>query len=279
MAQDSQNIDFLYDFLYVDKFRVNSWFAQLFNEGVLTTFKSTHSATGTISNGISGGIPGVAKGALGSIEQAQDSHERSFNTEWSLPLTLLDALDENNFIHKDLQSTPVGSLVLLSGNMQFTDVGMLQKIWDPASKVILQTQKTTHQNKSEATSFKNLMSSFGDILRAMPPEPQVHIQGEDGLTSWASLRPESMTVNASTLALAHGSFLEGTWHILAVLDAAPSNYGGNGVPRINNSDMADAMAEVLTMVRRLVGRDEISYSVSPVLIFRQSHSATAIAAE
>lgn len=277
--QDSQSIDFLYDFLYVDKARVNSWFAQLFNEGVLTTFKSTHSATGTISDNVSGSIPGLIKGTLSSMEGAQDSHERSFNTEWSLPLTLLDALDENKFIHRDLRCTPVGSMVLLSGNMQLTDVGMLQKIWDPAIKVITQTQKTTHQNKNQAANFKNLMGSFGDILRAMPPEPQVHIQDKDGMTSWASLRPESMTVNASTLALAHGSFLEGTWHILAVLDATPSNYGGDGIPRINNGDMADSMAEVLTMVRRLVGRDEISYSVSPVLIFRQSHSAPTASAD
>lgn len=271
MAQDSQSIDFLYDFLYVDKPRVNSWFAQLFDEGVLTAFKSTHSSTGTFSSDVSGGMPGVARGGLKSVDGTQDGHERNYNTEWSLPLTLLDALDEHGYIHSSIASAEIGSLVLVSGHVQLTDMTMLQKIWAPAIKIMSADMKVTHQNRAEVTKFKELLSTFGDVVNAMPPEAQLYIKDKSGETVWASLKENHMIVNASTLALTHGARVQGTWHILAALDAKPDlEVEETVVEALNTGDLGEVMTNVLDMVRKLVGRSHDAYAITPILIFRKT---------
>lgn len=155
-----------------------------------------------------------------------------------------------------------------------TDVGMLQKIWDPTIKIMLRDQKTTHQNKAALTALKDQLGGFGDAIRAMPAEPQAHFRDPSGNTYWASIRPEHMTVNASTLALAHGSFVDGTWHVLAVLDAQPSMHDANGRDRISTGDMSETMMQVLQLVRTLVGRDESAYAITPIMIFRKTTSTT-----
>ncbi|CAM4134884.1 hypothetical protein [Kerstersia similis] len=266
----SQTTDFLFDFLYVDKIRVSSWFAQLFNDGVLTSLKNSTSTTESTVARVEGGIPAVAKAGASINGALTEQQEHSYNTEWSLPLTLLDALDERGFIHRDAQRASVGSLVLVSGDMQLTDVGMLQRIWDPSIKIMLQEQKVTHQNKASLAALKSQFAGFGDAIRAMPPEPQVHLRDADGNAYWASLRPEHMIVNATTLALAHGPFLAGTWYALAVLDARPSLHDTDSMQSINTGELGETMKEVLKLVRRLVGRDEVSSAITPIMIFRKT---------
>lgn len=267
---DSQATDFLFDFLYVDKVRVASWFAQLFNEGVLTGLKNSTVTSESSATRVEGGIAAIAKAGASLNGSLTEQQEHSYSTEWSLPLTLLDTLDGRGFIHRDAQRATVGSMVLVSGEMQLTDVGMLQRIWDPSIKIMLQEQKVTHQNKASLAALKNQFAGFGDAIRAMPPEPQVHLRDDDGNAYWASLRPEHMIVNATTLALAHGPFVAGTWHALAVLDARPSMHDTDSMRSINTGELGETMKEVLKLVRRLVGRDEVSSAITPIMIFRKT---------
>ncbi|TAL90936.1 MAG: hypothetical protein EPN62_00965 [Candidimonas sp.] len=275
MAQGSPSIDFLYDFLYVDKPRVSSWFAQMFDEGVLTTFKSTSNTTIQASGEASVGIPLTAKGSLQGSGSATKGNERNYNAEWSLPLTLLDALDENGYIHRSIGAAEIGSLVLVSGNVQLTDITMLQKIWSPAIKIMSANMKVTHQNKGDVAKFKELLATFGEIINAMPPESQLYIKDNSGETVWASLKEDHMIVNASTLALTHGARVQGTWHILAALDAKPDvEVEESVVEALNTGDLGDVMINVLDMVRKIVGRSHDAYAITPILIFRKTIPTT-----
>lgn len=277
MAQDLQNTDFLYDFLYVDKPRVGSWFAQMFDEGVLTTFKRYHRETNSSTGDLSGGVPGVMKGGMSALTGAEEGHERNYSTEWSLPLTLLDALDEHGYIHRRIETAEIGSLVLVSGHVQLTDMQMLQKIWSPAIKIISSDLKITHSNKTEINKFKQLLVTFGEVVNAMPPEPQLYIKNKDGETVWASLKDEHMIINTSTLALAHGAHVQGTWHILAALDAKPDIPEERMVMKaLNTGDLGETMTSVLDLVRTLVGRSHDAYAITPILIFRQTSPSEAL---
>ncbi|MFU2052924.1 hypothetical protein [Bordetella hinzii] len=274
MDQDSPSIDFLYDFLYVDKPRVHSWLAQLFDEGVLKTFKHSSSTSDTSEGTV--GIKAVVQGGLKHNGTVTEGQERVYDAEWSLPILLIDRLDEIGHITKDIVSARIGDLVMVAGRMELTDVQTLQKMWSPAIKLMIAEQKVTHANKQEVAKLKETLAHFGEAISAMPPDAQLYMRDRTEVAVWASLRAEHTIINTSTLALAHGAAIAGQWMMLAVLDSKPDweNPFAEGGPMINTSDMAETMHAVLNLVRKLAGRSAGAYGVTPIAIFRPVLRAT-----
>lgn len=96
VVQDSQNIDFLTDFLYIDQRRVNSLIAQLVRSGLLTSYKEEFSETDSRSGefGLKLGLDAKTIG----IQQDSQRVVREYDSSHSLPLMLLDLLDAYQFI-------------------------------------------------------------------------------------------------------------------------------------------------------------------------------------
>lgn len=267
MAQDSQSIEFIYDFLYLDRSRIDSWLAQFFDEGVLRSFKQTGTATESNNNDVSTDIK-IIGAKLSSGGSATEGHEKVFDSQWSLPLMLIDRLDEAGMINHDVTSAALGELVRMIGNVQMTDIAMLQSIWKPAIGVLVSQQKVTPGSKSAISILKKTLDHLGDVINAMPASPQIYIKDSSSIGAWASLKEDCILVNPATLALAHGASIKGEWRILAVLDAKPDNSEEQAIPPINTSDIAEMMNSVMNLVRTLVGRSQDAYALTPIAIYR-----------
>ncbi|RIQ17435.1 hypothetical protein D0846_12060 [Bordetella avium] len=210
------------------------------------------------------------QGGLKHNGTVTEGQERVYDAEWSLPILLIDRLDEIGHVTKNILSARIGDLVMVAGRMELTDVQTLQKMWSPAIKIMIAEQKVTHANKQELSKLKELMAHFGEAIAAMPPDAQLYMRDRTEAAVWASLRAEHTIINTSTLALAHGAAIAGEWIMLAVLDSKPDweNPFAEGGPMINTSDMAESMHGVLNLVRKLAGRSPTAYAVTPVAIFR-----------
>lgn len=269
MDQDSQNIDFLYDFVYLDRPRAQSWLAQLIAEGVPVSAKYSGAVTRAKMIEGAGGVPGVAAGKATATNSGTDTHERQFNTEWSVPLTLVDMLDGEGFLGRGLDSAQQGSLALVTGRIQLTDIGFLAQVWDAATANLLAMTKTTHANKASLDAQKKHLANIGGILKVMPKNPQIYMLTADGGVAWAVLKPEHSIVDTSMLTLTYGANIQGDWHMIAVIDALPDDHEDTAAPP---SPMGGVLArqfpEMLGPMREAVGRSADAYAVNPVAIFR-----------
>lgn len=287
MAHASQSTDSIFDFLYADVDRLKSWLAQLIEDGVPTGHKRTSQSTATDTSEVSGGmdvnaqasvliakgnVKGAVSGRLGAAEGSLSAVERSFDATWSLPLNVLDRLDEEALIERDISKATIGSIVLVSGTPRLFDIKLLQDVWKPAIGFMTGQEKVTHRNKAELTAQKSLFAAIGEVLQAMPPTPQIAMIDSSGRQVWGCVRQEHMVVDASSLALTHGSSVKGTWHVLAVLDATPDDEfdAGQSVPGSAPaySQLMESTADVLSAIRNLMGRPNGAYGITPVVIFR-----------
>ncbi len=268
MAQDLPSIDFLYDFLYLDRSRAQSWLAQLVAEGVPLSTKYQSSSTDSSKINATGGVPGVLKGGGSSTESVTETMERNFNTEWSIPLNLLDMLSEADYVRKNMVEAPIGSVVHVHGSATVIDISFMQAGWDAFGDLYLGQEKTTHANKLAKAAQKAEFAKIGTVLKFMPPMPQLHLHTSEGESVWSVLHDEHMIIDPSALTLTYGASIKGDWHILAVLDALPDV----GQPISSHIEIgrpiADGLLPVMNALREGMGRPDHAYAVSPIAIFR-----------
>lgn len=127
--QGGQSTASVFDFLYNDSRRVGSYLAQLDENGLLTEIRRGEQASKDAKRGFS--IGGQVLGTGGNVEWTPEegggeSAERVYDLFWANARELLDALDAEAMIRRDLGSAPIGSLVLLSGQMSMVDLSLLR---------------------------------------------------------------------------------------------------------------------------------------------------------
>ncbi|MBC7926100.1 MAG: hypothetical protein H7039_10640 [Bryobacteraceae bacterium] len=262
---DSPIIASLFDFLYVDRPRLASYAAQLYNDGVLSLTKKVTQVTEGKSSGVKAGLK-VLEAAFGDTGATQRLIERQFDSGWSLPLNLLDGLDEEGFIHDDIWPAGIGQVVLISGSLRILDIRLMRDLWGSAVKLARAGQKKKpDQHDTEKTVV--------EILSRLPHALQMNLigsppgRGAIAFMAWTTLNPEHMTVNPDDLAFKHGADLVGLWHCIAVVDALPEKERPQ--PVSSGREMEDAMVQMLSGLREAFGRPPQAFGVTPLLIFRK----------
>lgn len=287
MAQEEQPIDSVFDILYSDTPRIHSLYAQLFNDGLLTSLRKkfisgeTKGNTATVQGKIeaNAGIPliagGKAEGNIGGAVKSENTDaeelEQNFDTRLTLVSSFLDRLDELGFIKRNIQQASIGSIVLISGKVSMLDIGFIQKIWDPALTLALsQQQKKTPVERS--FTQKN-QKAIGDVFKKLPENTTLHVTDESN-QFWAILDNPHMISKPSSLALMHGATVKGQWNILGILDAYPDFLD----EQETNQPMEEMLSDTLFMkaytqmfeaMRPMMGRPSSSYGITPLLIFRE----------
>ncbi|MCM1128983.1 MAG: hypothetical protein NC211_03760 [Alistipes senegalensis] len=289
MVQDKQPTESVFDFLYSDTRRIRSWYAQVFPDGVLLSHSKTSKTGEHKEDGISGNVNMsagldalVAKGAVTGEATASSqtgenlsrSHERNFDTSWSLELDLLNRLDELGMINRDISSSVLGSLVLISGHSKLIDVKLMQEMWDDGTNLAIADIKITHQNKSQIKQQKDTMKSIGGVFKRLPAVPQLYLMDESGTSFWSCLNEQNMIVSSSSLALMYGTIVVDEWHVLGILDAKPDDEEKmKSVEEVKKeykqSQIAYFSSDILNVVRELMGRPKEAYGITPLLIFRK----------
>lgn len=285
MEPDSQTIESIFDIIYLDRPRVESYFAQLFPEGTLTAIKSSISEGDNSRQDIHLSL-GVVKGQMQDSMIASKTLERQYDAAWTLPITLANRLDEQGFLYRDLETAPLGQLILLSGGLQIVDIRMLKDMWEPLARFLAPEnppQNNRHQQRAaekapsppEMPPGSEFDEKVASLMRLVPHALQLNFCAGENLV-WSTLEPAMMAVTAEDFALKHGTIVPGEWHMIAVLDRRPDHKENEmaheqmllSALEQAEADLTFGVMELLDQLRGLVGRPSVAYGATPIMIFR-----------
>ncbi len=269
---DNPEENFLIDFLYVDRARIQTLSSQLFQNGHLTHTKQSTSTAETSKLGFQGGIPGVLKGNGDHNEAFTESIERQFDATWSTTLDVLRELNEKKYIVKDLENGLLGQVIQFDGNIQINDLRMLEKLWQPIIKME-GAQKIQAAKGSEKALIKKQLdenTNIAKIIELLPHMLQMRAWNYD-TAAWSTIEPSYLTINPLDLIFKHGAFIPGEWSIIGILDAKPSDVDIDYLTSKINSGtgIMAMMPDFLKGMRQALGRAPEDYGITPIAIYRK----------
>jgi len=286
-----QRKDSVFDFLYHDTGRVESFLAQLDESGSgymsgITLTESSASSKRRNSRMSAKGSIGVLEGkwerGKSPVEEESESSARTYDPLWINALSLLDHLYEHELLSRDDHSLRIGQFVLLSGTIRMVNMKVLAKVWDmPVFKRIVYGADDQPLNRAQRRSGarpSNQQSRPSDqdhtelgmsILKDMPHSVQAYMIDESGIDIWSNLSSTALVVPPDDIILKHGTRIDGTWRMLGIVDALPDAVSHHADNESFGGEFANAMLQMIPVARQLLGRPKNHYGVTPILIFRE----------
>lgn len=264
----------VYDFLYHDINRINSFLSQFDPNGLLqsTTNLGSNSQirSASATKKLTAKLPAVAQGDSEKTHQNSETNKeelsRTYDPLWQNSLSFLDYLTQKNLLNKDICQSNIGQFVFLSGKLFMFDIGFFQKV----------LQKTTSKQRfidAFIKSAHNQKTAKGDaqetleLITALPSSIQARLVGT-GFSTWSTLYTDGLSLSPDDLLLKHGFYIAGEWEILGILDALPDidnvNINYPFLPIFQKT-----LADYSISVRPRFGRDPDSYGITPLMIFRE----------
>ncbi|MHB5767173.1 DUF6414 family protein [Klebsiella pneumoniae] len=276
MEQEQQKIDSLYDFLYVDRVRASSLTAQLYGPGVATAIKMITSDIDKSTKGVGFDIK-VLKANTSVEEAINHTQEKQFDATWSLPINLLDQLNQAGMIRNGLNGEQLGNTVAVQGNMRIFDISMLQKSIPFMIKLYgNQQQKSPQKNQKKTNDPDNIevapgitLGMVSELLNIVPNTLQVDFIDKNGNTIWMTINREYLTINPDDMFLKYGGRIPGDWFVVGLIDALPEVHQNNHPLHFPVHPVKDGIAQMLNAIKALAGRGEDSYGITPLVIFRK----------
>ncbi|UXZ04544.1 DUF6414 family protein [Moraxella nasicaprae] len=267
MVQESQNIESIFDFLYLDNTKIKSFYAQLTGFGSLTSIKENNNSNHTRHTEGSLGIPSTFNGkhAYGSSELR--ANEKLYDAIPTMPREMIDKLDELGFIERELSEHSAGKLVLIQGKLSITDVNTIKDMIGP---VLIQESlsQIDHRLPLKGRSKKiqqanNENKNLIDLIKAIPYALEATLF-VDGCSVWMTLNRDEMVGNPHDINLKHGSLMHGKYYVLGVLDAIPND--DETIP--TDSEWRNSLFAMAASLKEMMGRASSSYGITPIAIFR-----------
>jgi hypothetical protein len=209
-----------------------------------------------------------------------------------MPVPCWTYLDAAGLIGRDLATARLGQFVIASGNLTVLNPATLQKIVGSTNFQQHMIKKATDafrkqwnavpQNaklnradkiKAEAVAVEVMEENARmnmELLLHYPYSAQCTITGSD-FSVWSTLTGEGTVGPVADLSLKHGTNVPGTWHLLGILDALPSQIppqiplAFTGIPE----HFDKAIVNYSNMGRMLLGRKPEAYGMTALLLFRE----------
>lgn len=268
MAQNLPDTELLYDFLYVDNYRIKSYYAQLTGFGALSALKMSDNTVITQSKEANIGIPPVAGGRLSYMDAITNFGERSYDPMPSMPSDIINRLDELGFIGRELSRDNLGNLVLLSGKLGISDIGLLKDLSDTILILTAEEQANLEPNPNKRKKVYNQAiegnKHIFEFLKQIPYSLEARLV-MSGNEIWMTLNRDEIIGKAYELNFKHGDFLSGDYYVLGVLDATPNDDYQNN---LHQNDLKIAMSVMTKALKDLMGRPNDCYGITPIAIFR-----------
>ncbi|MCA4780482.1 hypothetical protein IF090_12790 [Acinetobacter towneri] len=272
MAQDSQNIESIFDFFYLDNPKIKSFYAQLNGLGALNTLKNTSQIGDTRKMEATVGVPAVTGGKMANDHTVNTTSEQLYDGLPTMPREMINRLDELGFIQRELAPENLGGLVLVKGYLNIVDIEVMKAVIDPALHFALGSMpNTTSAHKNKREEFKSSTKPIVDFMKNIPfaLSCNMFVPSESGdLTQvWMSLSREDMPSFVHDINFKHGEKLAGMWYVLGILDAIPNSMDVSDVVLPNIGEM-EQFKKAMSEMMKMFGRDDESYGMTPVAIFR-----------
>ncbi|WP_102323866.1 hypothetical protein [Komagataeibacter saccharivorans] len=281
MADESPDTEFLCDVLYADRDRLVSYLAQVEPNGVLTGVKLTSGEQDTQTTDGSINIH-VAAGKMSATTNASEGQERTFDPSALLPISVMNRLDELGYIGRDLHKSAVGSLALTRGFLRLKDLSHINALWPILEKFIPfdmfkpEIPAGRRDDRKKYPSQTDIKNAFGSLLKDTPYPIQAEFMTRQGM-AWSTFKNDCLLTSWEDLSLKHGSVIPGIWYVLGVVDAHPifDEIGTASAVEAEWNEIAvgneitNGIGGVLSAVRRMLGRPNQSFGITPLLVFRK----------
>lgn len=273
MAQDSQNIESIFDFFYLDNPKIKSFYAQLNGLGALNTLKNTSQIGDTRKMEATVGVPTVTGGKMGNDHTVNTTSEQLYDGLPTMPREMINRLDELGYIYRELTPDNLGALVLLKGYLNITDIEVMKGVIEPTMKFTFNNVPTNSgAERAERKKLQEQMSPLIEFIKNIPFALSCNLfvknEGDNSLTEvWMSLSREDMSSNIHDINFKHGEKLAGQWYVLGVLDAIPTSLDTNSNILPNNDEM-DQLRKAMSEMMKMFGRNDGAYGMTPIAIFR-----------
>lgn len=268
MAQESQSIESIFDFFYLDTLKINSFYAQLTGNGAITSRKNTSNTVDDTTGEFSGSVPTIATAKSTFKNSAGLGSEDVFDASVTMPREMIDRLDELGFINYELNENQLGNLLLLKGKLGVVDVAGMKDIIDPAIEFgIGQMPDAKPSDKTAKNNLKKIIAPVTTFMKAIPFALQARFFNEGNMSEevWMTLSRTEMMNSVHDLNFKHGDIMAGEWYILGVLDAIPNDQA----VKIQETNEINVMVEAFTkMMKEQFGRPSTAFGMTPIAIFR-----------
>ncbi len=266
----------LYDFIFIDRSRVQSLYAQLFS-GLLSEIETL--ATESHDQGHEMKAGGSPVGSFSSTRKKEVSESQSEKTDpHDLILKdVLGGLHDTGFICQDPLKAKPGNIILLKGAVSILDF----KLYDNILKLMPsffelaqhdsgaknhQTKKARQQAASNQKKMAKTMESVLSGMADMVPWSINVIMQADKVITWGGIQKEHLRDEPGALMQKHGTVLSGDWYMLAIVDAIgpTSSVIPDGFP-----DFIAGITTIVDSMKDVAGRPDDFMGVTPLLIFRK----------
>ena len=170
----------IFDFLYVDRARISSLYAQLFPEGTLTSVKRTTQSSFSDDKSLGTDVK-ILKADTKSSESGLEGIEHLFDASWSIPLEVIAELNHRLLIKSSAMGAGLGSIIQESGFLRLIDLGSMDNFWEPAIRAGIEAK-----NEDVANLPPGLVQAGIDAIKSMPRAIHAHFLTPSGLL-WSSL--------------------------------------------------------------------------------------------
>ncbi|WP_395442645.1 hypothetical protein [Acinetobacter sp. P1332] len=273
MAQDSQNIESIFDFFYLDNPKIKSFYAQLNGLGALNTLKNTSQIGDTRKMEATVGVPTVTGGKMGNDHTVNTTSEQLYDGLPTMPREMINRLDQLGYINRELTPDNLGALVLLKGYLNITDIEVMKGVIDPTIKFTLNSMpNTTGAHKEKRKNFENTINPVIEFMKNVPFALSCNLfvpsESDDQLTQvWMSLAREDMSSVIHDINFKHGEKLAGKWYVLGILDAIPNSMDSSNIVLPNSGEM-EQFKKAMSEMMKMFGRNDGAYGMTPIAIFR-----------
>jgi len=280
----------IFDFIYVDQQRINTFLSQFNEFGELTNIvhgKAAQRGKGDASTIKAEANAVVAKGgadyAASTTAGYSENSQKTYDPRWVNTLSFLDQIDDRGLLKRGVENAGFGDLVLIQGPLSITDYGTLEKIWSmPAFRTAAEAgtvfeptpnraerRKDKSQPKPKKSGNPDL-DMFFELAKVLPHTIQLKI-GKNP-TAWGVLSQDGLVAAASDFALKFGGTIQGDWVAVGILDAEPDSVINPEV-QFGLTDLDQVAPAILShlgpIVRQLLGRPSEAYGITPLAIFRE----------
>ena len=185
----------LYDFLYIDKNKIDSFYAQIF-EGLLKQVEQNTSLSKNETEKMEGGIKPFINGEISGFKTIKESQNKTIDPAQIVILDTLSTLSKNAI---DIHDAKEGDIVITNGNLHIATNNMLKMFVDVGEALTSEQAKTTKEKK-EFKQIKQLMKSF---LNHVSVEPIMLLKNNNDPIV-GSLKKEFLQDDPDTFQLKYG---------------------------------------------------------------------------
>jgi len=196
----------------------------------------------------------VIKGETKTVDTGSEGIEHTFDASWAIPIEVLARLAESGLVRSSMNGATLGTIAQLDSFLRIIDYTAVKDMWEPIMSMSMGPVPGTRE--------------IVEILKHIPHSMHAHFLTKGGFL-WASLDPQNLLLPPADIVLKHGGVLGGSWKVLFILDAYPSETTAPEVPSWNAGQATDGVMNAIHVLRTQIGRPFNWYGVTPLMVYRE----------